>query len=168
MRAAHYDLFVETGVDFYRVAQLWAPTGAPITASSVVIGQRIYVDGAPMRVAEMTTSRGNDGTLWVDLIFGLGLWSDPHVRVMADEKMMPAAMVDVTSAAAAFNLNGQRREIPTAIDEKSIVFMMDSGMTGALAGNVGAWSWDLYGVTPGMGRLRLLEGTLTVQRGETP
>lgn len=168
MRAARFDLFVETGADFYRIAQLWGPTGTPITAGSVVVGERVYVDGEPLRVAEMSTVRGNDGNLWVDLIFGTGLWSDPHVRVLADEKMMPAALIELSEASAAFNLNGQRREIPTSIaDSRHIMILMDATMTAQLSDNVGAWSWDMYANVKDVGRQRLLEGTLTVQRGES-
>ena len=167
MRAAHYDLFVETGSDFYRVVQLWGPTGVPVTASSVVIGDRVYVDGLPLLVADIQTIRANDGNLWVELIMGRGLWDDPHVRVLADEKMMPAVMLDIEGAAAAFSLNGQRREIPTSITDNTVVMLMDSAMTGQLAYSIGACSWDLFASIKDMGRQRVLEGTLTVQRGES-
>ena len=168
MRAAHYDLLVETGADVARAFDVFMPADAPITASAVVVGQRIYVDQLPLVVGDMTTIRADDGGLWVDLIFGQGLWNDPHIRVAADEKMMPAEPVTPTAAKAATTINGTSTPLPTTISGDRVLLAMDSVFTDALAASIGAWSWDLYVTSQRLVRTRLVEGTLMVQKGDTP
>lgn len=166
MRAAHYDLTLETGVDFARAFEMWQPTGTLITAADVVPGQRIYLDGLPQRVHGKTTVTGTDGVAWVDLVFGQGAWCDPHLRVLATDMVMPAQPLYPNGAQAAFNLSGTKKELPTAINGSVVLVTVNHDESAALSPAVGAWSWDLFTETDEWGWQRLVEGTLTIVRSE--
>lgn len=168
MRAARYDLVVETGADLRRVFQLWKPSGVTADAASLAIGDRMYLDGDPLRVAWTKTAVGVDGRYWTDLVFGNGAWDAPRVRLEATEQVMPAVPEPVAEVSAGVTVLADKLPLPVALYDsgESVALLLTEADTIGMSPLAGSWSWDMYVKTAAAGWFRLVEGIFTVVRGD--
>lgn len=170
MSAGKLDLFIETGAAWERKVEVFSP-GTPVEAQAMTTGRRYYVDGVPTRVAEVADV-GN-GTVRVTL--GEGVHGDPVLTLPAAALIIPADPVTIDEAAAAFitepvvnPLAPVTVPIPTTIagDGLSVTMSYTADETSVLVVDAGAHSWDLYLRTTLWDWRRVLEGTLTVVKGD--
>jgi hypothetical protein len=179
-RAARCDLNVETGVDFAKAFQLWVPD-LPAPFSTVQANQRVWFEGFPHVVYSATTSTQSDGLEYTDIVFDKGLWYEPTARALSTDLLVPAKMVEILAAQAAMTILGPvpeefvlpiedgRLTIPVTISPNTTVTVtMDVEFTNDLAelDAYGPHSWDLYVETAQWGRMRLVQGTLSVLVGD--
>ena len=165
MRAGRYDITIETGTLFSREVRWLEPTAA-IPASTVVVGQRIYLSGWPMTVYSVTPLANNQ----IRIIFGHGLWNDPTVQVDAAALVVPAIPLEILDATAVFHV--QETEPPedvlipvtVAVDGMTAILELDSATD--LSAYAGAHSWDLYLQSAEYDWQRVLEGTATIIQGD--
>jgi hypothetical protein len=163
MRAARYDPVVEPHGELRRAFALWRPAPSLVEAMNVQVDDRVYLDGLPQRVAEVRNTIGVDGRLFTDLIFGHGLWDDPHLRVFSEEKVQPAERAVPLTAEALASFGDAIATLPTSIEDGAILLMLSSGEAQDMGDKyMGAWPWHMYVSTSDLGTFRMLEGTLTV------
>jgi hypothetical protein len=169
MRAARYDLVVETGAKFTREFGAWVPD-LPALARTITPGTRVYYKGDPLNVysAVLTEHPTDHRQSTVALVFNTGAWFEPRVTIPADDLIYPAMPVSVVASEAAFTtivgVNTDRVTLPTRVVDGSTV-LLEIPDTDEFAPYVGAWSWDLYAQTVMWGWQRLVAGTLSVIRG---
>lgn len=171
MRAALYDLTIETGVDFRRTFTPCTPA-EPVPAREVVVGDRVYYKGEPLYVY-MTTlhEHPTDPSLSsVEFLFGSGAWYEPRATVPADGLVYPTYPVTIAEASAGFSVMNEvgevRVELPVDVtDPERVALALDDAATSDLVPYQGSWSWDLYARTDAWGWQRLVEGTLSVLKG---
>ena len=169
-RPDRYDVTVATGAAWSATYVRYTP-GTPVAASTISAGDRVYVDGVPMRVASVRPEG-----VRVVLTFGEGLYDDYRLTLVADALVSPAEPVPITEAVAAWEtfpiINPYTEpvtvEIPTTVepDGVTVTLSMDADETALLAPDEGAHSWDLYVRTADADWQRALEGTLTIVRGD--
>ena len=174
MRAGNLDIVVETGARWSRSAQLLAPAD-PVPASTAVPGSRYFVDGWPLRLHANQPASGSR----VKLVFGQGTYADVSLTVDATAGISPAVPLIVLEVAAAFTVDdpdpdtgdpvASRVPVPAVVapDGLTVTLTMDEAQTAALAPREGAYSWDMYTRTVEWDWQRVLEGTLTIVKGDT-
>lgn len=181
MRAARYDLLIETGARLIRSFKACTP-GEPVTAATVGPGDRIYYKGSPLYVYSRTEYRHPvDANLdTVTFTFNTGAWYEPTVTIPAHQLVHPAIFTPITSASAGFTeitypvvtpLTGPPpveavHPLPvTLTDGFTVTLEMSDAQTAELRDKEGAWSWDLYAQTAAWQWVRLVEGTLSIVGG---
>jgi len=163
MRAARYDLVVEPHGELHRAFVLWRPAPSLVEAMNVTVDDRVYLDGLPQRIAEVRNTIGVDGRLWTDIVFGQGLWDDPHLRVFSEEKMQPAEKATPETVEALASFGDALATLPTSIEDDTILLALSSEDAQDMGDKyMGAWPWHMYVSTSELGIFRMLEGTLTV------
>lgn len=182
MRAARYDLLVETGAQVVRQFSACSP-GLPQPARTVGPGDRIYYKSQPLYVYARTQyDHPTDPSLnTVTFTFGTGAWYEPQATVPADEMVYPAIKATLFEAMAGFSefpspvVNPLStppaetiHELPvTLADQYTAVLRLTDEDTMALHAYEGAWSWDLYARTDAWDWVRLVEGTLSIVGGSS-
>lgn len=173
MRAARYDIVVETGAYFVRQIQCLTP-GQPILCEDAIVGERYYVDGTPLVLYSVEQVSGGR----VRLTFNKGLYDDPSIVAPASTNIYPAEAVAILDMEASFSwpqtdVDGNETlakvDIPVVIaaDSMSASLEIDAATTTGWNIYEGAHSWDCYAQTPEWDWQRILEGTLSVICGDT-
>lgn len=173
MRAARHDLVMETGAVLTKVFRVVLPAPGPAPVSGVVVGDRVYYKGDPLRVYIATPHPDPDPVrATVDLVFGTGAWYEPRVTLAADALVYKAQPANVISCEAGFTLLDDvtqtqiRVPLPVTIENaNTIALTMDDSETAQFVDYEGAWSWDLYVATAEWDWRRTVEGTLNILRG---
>lgn len=180
MRAARYDLLIETGARLIRSFRAYTP-GEPVPARVVGPGDRIYYKDQPLYVYARTEfHHPTDPALdTVTFTFNTGAWYEPTATIPAAHLVYPAIPTPISGASAGFSefpppvVNPQTPPPPetltplpvTMLDAYTIVLELSDEETAAMRGKEGAWSWDLYADTAAWQWVRLVEGTLSIVGG---
>lgn len=174
MRAGNLDVLIETGAKWTRQVEVYAPD-EPIAAQLVVAGQRLFVDGLPLLVYAVMPASNNR----VSIQFGRGLYNDITLTVSATANVIPAEPQTIDEVVAAWTYApppvldveppAVTVDIPAIIapDALSFALTYTADETAAMDGMVGANSWDCYVRTAAWDWQRILEGTLTVIKGDS-
>lgn len=169
MRAGRCDIVVETGARWERDFQ-WVEPAVAVPASTVLIGERIYVDSVPLKVYSIEPL--NSGL--VRFTFGHGLWNDPTITVSSTALVVPAEPITMDAVEAAIHATLDPEAGPDTIpivatlsaDKLSCGLLLDADTTTTFDAIVGAHSWDVYAQAPGYDWQRILEGTATIIDGD--
>jgi hypothetical protein len=173
MRAGRFDIVIVTGSQWSRQVQLYRPD-TPIEAQAVVTGSRVFYKRAPALVHSAVTVNA-----WTTIQFGHGLWTDPFVKVEREALVVPALPDPTLAGAASFTFYPQtvyvdpRSDsvnvgIPVTVNaDGSATLAYAADETASFADMVGASSWDMYAQTGRWDWQRILEGTLTIVKGDT-
>jgi len=188
MRAARYDLLIETGAALVRSFSACTP-GEPVPARVVGPGDRIYYKGQPLYVYARTAfTHPTDPSLnTVTFTFGTGAWYEPTATVPAEGLVYPALKATLLEAVAGFSefifpVVSPPIEPPpdptcvppvevshplpvTLADQYTAVLDMPDTLTADMRDLEGSWSWDLYARTDAWSWVRLVEGTLSIVGG---
>lgn len=174
MRASRCDLNVESGTDVTRTFQIWTPDVA-VAARDVVPGGRVFYKGTPFAVYAVFTLDGPNPI--TEIVLGDGLWWEPRLKLPADDLIMTAVALTIDEVVAAWSyptvpddcvtVPPEQRELPTRIEDGvNAVLALTDEDTRALAETPGSFSWDMYAHTAEQGWQRIVEGTLSVIRGD--
>jgi hypothetical protein len=158
-----------------RTFQIWAPDEA-VAARNVVAGGRVFYKGTPFAVYAVFTLDGPNPI--TEIVLGDGLWWEPRLKLPADDLIMTAVALPIVDLIAAWSyptipddcvtVPPERHELPTRVDDGvNAVLALTDADTLALAATPGSFSWDMYARTVEQGWQRIVEGTLTVIRGDT-
>lgn len=173
MRAGRFNITIETGAEWTRIVQLYRPD-TPIPAADVVPDTRVFYKGSPALVYSVDVANGT-----TTIQFGHGLWDDPRISVNSTANVVPAVVDPIINAEAMFTYypsavyvdprDQVSVQIPITVepDGSLATMLLTSDETAALAPMVGASSWDLYADTSRWSWQRILEGTLTIIKGDT-
>jgi hypothetical protein len=167
VRAGRFDIVVPTGALWTRDVQCLQPD-TPIEAQAVTAGQRVFVDGYPMKVYSVTTTNGQ-----TTIMFNEGLYTDPSLKVTATARVVPSKPVPIVEAEAAFHVDTDTPpdtieiDATISVDSLTATLTIDAQTSASYEPYVGAHSWDCYLRTAEWDWQRVLEGTMTVLDGDT-
>jgi len=166
VRAGTLDVLIQTGALWTRDVQVLTPD-TPIEAQAVTAGQRVFVDGVPLHVYSAVTTGG-----LTTLTFGQGLYADLSMKMTATARVQPAVPAPILEADAAFHQDIDAAAgaviIDTIIspDTYTVTLTIDAATSAGYGPYEGAHSWDCYLRTAAWDWQRVLEGTLSVVRGD--
>jgi hypothetical protein len=170
VRASTLDIVVQTGALWTRDVQLFKPD-APVAVQAVTPGSRVFVDGVPLLVHTVTPVPGGRTTL----AFGHGLINDAVATFPSTALIAPAVPVELVAVEAAYTAMvvdepGYVESVPipasVAPDGLTATLELDADTTALMGDYEGTHSWDCYALTLEWDWQRILEGTLTVIRGD--
>lgn len=163
MRAGNLDIVIQTGALWTRDIQVLAPDTA-IEVQAVTPGMRIFVDGRPSLVHSVTPSPGGRTTI----VFGHGLINDPVASYTSTSLVAPAVPVELLEVAAAFFDDTDPVTIPSTIsaDGLTATLTIPAVLSQAMSSLTRNHSWDCYVRTAAWDWQRILEGTLSIIRGD--